>query len=113
MGAGLVRAALTLTTGVNHTQGGASGTHAEALLPVCPAMRATILDLPPATEISRRRLAPTGASFSTKGDPGRGIGTHSVKLLTEKYLNGEVRFVSRPGEGTTFRVTVPKAVARP
>jgi len=47
-------------------------------------------------------------SFSTKGAPGRGIGTHSVKLLTEKYLGGRVTFVSREGEGTAFTVTVGK-----
>ncbi|MBI5521244.1 MAG: HAMP domain-containing histidine kinase [Desulfarculus sp.] len=45
-------------------------------------------------------------SFSTKG-PGRGLGTYSVKLLTERYLKGRVWFTSSPGEGTTFRVWLP------
>lgn len=45
-------------------------------------------------------------SFSTKGE-GRGIGTYSVKLLTERYLQGEVSFESRPETGTIFRVTIP------
>ncbi len=45
-------------------------------------------------------------SFSTKGE-GRGIGTYSIKLLTEHYLHGEVAFRSKPGEGTTFVVTYP------
>jgi len=45
-------------------------------------------------------------SFSTKG-AGRGIGTYSIKMLTEKYLGGKVFFSSEPEEGTTVRVTVP------
>ncbi len=46
-------------------------------------------------------------SFSTKGGVGRGIGTYSVKLFTERYLNGQVEFTSRDPEGTTFRVILP------
>lgn len=42
-------------------------------------------------------------SFSTKGK-GRGIGTYSVRLLTENYLNGNVSFVSNEYEGTIFTV---------
>lgn len=45
-------------------------------------------------------------SFSTKG-LGRGIGTYSVKLLTEKYLGGKVYFKSNEDEGTTFYVELP------
>ncbi|MCP5062827.1 MAG: HAMP domain-containing histidine kinase [Ignavibacteriae bacterium] len=45
-------------------------------------------------------------SFSTKGK-GRGIGTYSVKLLTEKYLNGSVNFESSKIDGTKFMVTYP------
>ncbi len=51
-------------------------------------------------------------SFSTKGGSGRGIGTHSVKLLTERYLGGEVSFVSASPGGTTFMVMLPKARRR-
>ena len=40
-------------------------------------------------------------SFTTKG-AGRGIGTYSMKLLGEKYLNGKVGFESTPEGGTTF-----------
>ena len=47
-------------------------------------------------------------SFSTKGQPGRGIGTYSMKLLGEQYLGGKVAFVSRSPEGTTFTLTLPK-----
>jgi signal transduction histidine kinase len=42
-------------------------------------------------------------SFSTKGT-GRGLGTYSIKLLTERYLGGRVWFESAEGQGTTFHV---------
>jgi K+-sensing histidine kinase KdpD len=45
-------------------------------------------------------------SFSTKG-AGRGIGTYSVKLFTEKYLDGKAYFTSNEGEGTIFFVEFP------
>ena len=45
-------------------------------------------------------------SFSTKGT-GRGIGTYSIKLFTEKYLKGRVSFVSSETEGTTFYISIP------
>ncbi len=45
-------------------------------------------------------------SFSTKG-AGRGLGTYSMKLLTEKFLGGTVSFVSEPGSGTTFYADYP------
>lgn len=45
-------------------------------------------------------------SFSTKGE-GRGLGTYSVKLFTEKYLEGEVDFESSSAHGTVFRVAIP------
>ncbi len=44
--------------------------------------------------------------FSTK-DVERGLGTYSVKLLTERYLKGSVDFVSQPGQGTTFFARYP------
>ncbi len=40
-------------------------------------------------------------SFSTKGS-GRGLGTYSIKLLSEQYLKGKVGFTSTAEEGTTF-----------
>lgn len=46
-------------------------------------------------------------SFSTKGI-GRGLGTYSVKLLTERYLGGRVEFHSEPGTGTTFLARIPR-----
>jgi hypothetical protein len=45
-------------------------------------------------------------SFSTKG-AGRGLGTYSVKLLVERYLQGRVEFTSSPAAGTEFRVILP------
>ena len=48
-------------------------------------------------------------SFSTKGT-GRGLGTYSVKLLSERYLKGHVSFSSTPAEGTTFVADYPLAL---
>lgn len=45
-------------------------------------------------------------SFSTKGD-GRGLGTYSMKLLTENYLQGRISFESEAEKGTTFMATYP------
>ncbi|MBF0410812.1 MAG: ATP-binding protein [Candidatus Riflebacteria bacterium] len=45
-------------------------------------------------------------SFSTKGE-GRGIGTYSVKLLSEKYLRGKTSFVSSEETDTIFSVIFP------
>jgi hypothetical protein len=47
-------------------------------------------------------------SFSTKAATGRGIGTHSMKLLGERYLHGTVGFTSRAPEGTTFWLDLPE-----
>jgi len=49
-------------------------------------------------------------SFSTKGT-GRGLGTYSMKLLTNNYLKGSVGFESREGEGTTFRLWLPAVLS--
>jgi signal transduction histidine kinase len=46
-------------------------------------------------------------SFTTKKDRGHGIGTYSVKLLTERYLGGQVGFRTAEGEGTAFFVRLP------
>ena len=53
------------------------------------------------------RLQMFQRSFSTKG-VGRGLGTYSVRLLTQRYLKGTVSFSSSPQEGTTFRLTYPR-----
>lgn len=51
-------------------------------------------------------------SFSTKGH-GRGLGTYSMRLLTERYLGGTVDFSSNEEDGTTFTVTLPKEMPAP
>ncbi|HEX9653646.1 MAG TPA: HAMP domain-containing sensor histidine kinase, partial [bacterium] len=45
-------------------------------------------------------------SFSTKGE-GRGLGTYSMKLLSERYLKGKVWFTSSETEGTVFTASYP------
>jgi CheY-like chemotaxis protein len=45
--------------------------------------------------------------FSTKGLPGHGFGTYSIKLLAEKYLGGRVSFATSPEAGTAFRIQLP------
>ncbi|MFH1776856.1 MAG: HAMP domain-containing sensor histidine kinase [Candidatus Omnitrophota bacterium] len=44
--------------------------------------------------------------YSAKGKR-RGIGTYSIKILTEKYLRGKVTCVSTQTNGTTFTVSYP------
>jgi signal transduction histidine kinase len=51
-------------------------------------------------------------SFSTKG-AGRGLGTYSMKLLSEQYLHGRVGFTSSAEEGTTFFVRYPREFPTP
>ena len=48
-------------------------------------------------------------SFSTKGT-GRGLGTYSVKLFTERYLRGRATFVSNQDDGTRFTITIPTTI---
>lgn len=45
-------------------------------------------------------------SFSTKGN-NRGLGTYSMKLLGENYLNGKVDFYSNEADRTVFYVELP------
>ncbi len=45
-------------------------------------------------------------TFSTKGK-GRGIGTYSIKLLTDKYLKGRISFESNEKIGTVFHAVYP------
>jgi len=47
-------------------------------------------------------------SFSTKSNIGRGIGTYSMKLFGERYLDGEIDFKTGDKEGTTFFIKLPK-----
>ncbi len=52
------------------------------------------------------RMQVFNRSFSTKG-AGRGLGTYSIKYLTEKYLGGHVAFTSTEQDGTVFEVRYP------
>lgn len=54
----------------------------------------------------RSQLQVFQRSFSTKGD-GRGLGTYGSRLLAERYLDGQVSFVSTEAAGTTFTVSLP------
>jgi K+-sensing histidine kinase KdpD len=45
-------------------------------------------------------------SYTTKGN-GRGLGTYSMRLLTENYLNGRITFESSRDQGTTFSAHLP------
>jgi signal transduction histidine kinase len=48
-------------------------------------------------------------SYSTKGI-GRGLGTYSMKMLSERYLRGSVWFESTPERGTTFYARYPISI---
>ena len=60
----------------------------------------------PAAMPDKVRLQVFQRSFSTKG-AGRGLGTYSAKLITERYLAGRISFTSSTDGGTTFRVAFP------
>ena len=45
-------------------------------------------------------------SFSTKGE-GRGLGTYSMKILSNRYLQGDIFFTSTNGMGTVFTASYP------
>jgi len=46
-------------------------------------------------------------NFTTKDEPGRGIGTFAMKLIGERFLGGTVDFTSSWPEGTVFRFALP------
>jgi signal transduction histidine kinase len=45
-------------------------------------------------------------TFSTKGK-GRGLGTYGMKMLSNRYLQGDVTFTSQEGSGTIFILELP------
>ncbi len=55
------------------------------------------------------RLQIFNRSFSTKGS-GRGLGTYSMKFLTEHYLSGRIDFTSSEDGGTEFTAKYPRTV---
>jgi signal transduction histidine kinase len=46
-------------------------------------------------------------NYSTKEEPGRGLGTYSMRLFGEEMLGGAVNFTTSREEGTTFRFSLP------
>lgn len=63
----------------------------------------------PAVMTEEVRMQVFQRSFSTKGAD-RGLGTYSMKLLTERYLHGKIDFSSEEGKGTTFWVLLPMKI---
>jgi sensor histidine kinase regulating citrate/malate metabolism len=53
------------------------------------------------------RLQVFRRSFSTKSPLGRGIGTYSAKLITERYLGDSMSLTSSEEQGTILAVTLP------
>lgn len=51
-------------------------------------------------------------SFSTKG-AGRGLGAYSMKLLSERYLQGHVSFTTSREAGTVFTARYPRRLLPP
>jgi signal transduction histidine kinase len=60
----------------------------------------------PASMPSHVRTQVFKRSFSTKG-AGRGVGTYSMKFLTEQCLGGRIWFSSTEDRGTTFIASYP------
>jgi signal transduction histidine kinase len=89
-------------------------------LEACPEGRTVVLAWEPGIESVRFWVRNPGAmepevqrrvfgrSFSTKG-AGRGLGTYSIKLFTERYLQGVAGFASSEAAGTTFFIRLPWA----
>jgi K+-sensing histidine kinase KdpD len=48
--------------------------------------------------------------YSTKREPGRGLGTYSMKLFGEKFLGGRIRFTTSENKGTEFSFSIPKKI---
>ncbi len=48
-------------------------------------------------------------NISTKAASGRGLGTYSMKLFGETFLNGKIDFTTSASEGTTFCFSLPRS----
>jgi len=46
-------------------------------------------------------------NYTTKSEPGHGLGTYSIKLFGETFLGGKVSFESSEESGTVFRFCLP------
>jgi hypothetical protein len=78
------------------------GSHADGDAVCFTVHNAGVIPLPIQSQVFNR-------SFSTKGS-GRGLGTYSIKLISERYLRGHVSFVSNAAEGTRFTVCYPRVI---
>lgn len=78
------------------------GAHADGDAVCLTVHNPTVMPMPVQRQLFMR-------SFSTKGT-GRGLGTYSIRLISEKYLRGRVSFASTEDEGTTFTVRYPTSI---
>ena len=69
-------------------------------IPVFKVWNETVIPEDTALQIFHR-------SFTTKNESGRGVGTYSMKLLGENYLNGIVSFSTSEEKGTEFQIQLP------
>jgi signal transduction histidine kinase len=56
-------------------------------------------------EIMQKRIFQR--NFTTKDQPGHGLGTYSMKVFGEKMLDGRISFETSEAKGTVFRFTLP------
>jgi len=48
-------------------------------------------------------------NYTTKSEPGHGLGTYSMKLFGETFLGGKISFETSENSGTVFRFCLPVA----
>ena len=63
-----------------------------------------------APEVQRQAFDPFFTTRRSEG--GTGLGLHIVYNLVIQQLGGRIRLESRPGQGTTFRITIPRTPVR-
>lgn len=75
-----------------------------------PAIRSTTQEILKESDYigSQKFFHEVFGAFSTKSQ-NHGIGTYSIRLLTENYLKGKVSFISNENDGTIFSVVLNKS----